>query len=423
MAKTKKKEVQKQGLRPSQKAKAEKLRKKQEIKAKVKEEKASQSVPATAMSKADTTSKDTEAIKAHVSSSKVAKSSKSVAKKSLKTTKNIRKTSKVSIFPSESTTSSSLKTIHVKNAEGDPDTVAEILIQNKIDYTPKVSVVMPVYNVEPYLRQCLDSVLNQTLKEIEIICVDDGSTDASLDILKEYAEKDKRITVITQKNLYAGVARNAGLSQAKGEYLSFLDSDDFFELNMLEEMYRKGKEDNSDVVICGNREYDEQKQEITRQVHIGKQFVEASPFSPQDFSDCLFNCCNPNPWNKLFKHFLFNEYNIHYEKYFRCNDMTCVCTAISMANKVSVIDEPFVTYRLNQTTSVTTNRSEKVDCFLYAIAKLEANLKRLKSYNKFKDALTKRINNSFRWEMSVCSREHQEVIKESAQKNPIKRDV
>ena len=79
--------------------------------------------------------------------------------------------------------------ITVKNAEGNPDTQAEIIIQNKIDYIPKVSVIIPVYNVEEYLRECLDSVVNQTLKEIEIICVDDGSTDNSLEILKEYAQK------------------------------------------------------------------------------------------------------------------------------------------------------------------------------------------------------------------------------------------
>ena len=85
------------------------------------------------------------------------------------------------------------KFITVKNAEGDPDTTAEIVIQNKINYEPKVSVIIPVYNVEEYLRECLDSVINQTLKEIEIICVDDGSTDSSLEILKEYAKKDKRV--------------------------------------------------------------------------------------------------------------------------------------------------------------------------------------------------------------------------------------
>ena len=90
----------------------------------------------------------------------------------------------------------------------------------------KVSVILPVYNVSEYLRQCMDSIVGQTLKDIEIICVDDGSTDDSLEILKEYEAKDKRVKVIEQKNAGAGAARNNGLAIATGEYLSFLDSDD-----------------------------------------------------------------------------------------------------------------------------------------------------------------------------------------------------
>ena len=98
----------------------------------------------------------------------------------------------------------------------------------------KVSVIIPVYNVEQYLRPCLDSVLNQTLKNIEIICIDDGSTDDSLKILMEYAEKDNRITILKQKNKGAGVARNYGMSIATGEYFLFLDSDDFFSETLLQ---------------------------------------------------------------------------------------------------------------------------------------------------------------------------------------------
>ena len=97
----------------------------------------------------------------------------------------------------------------------------------------KVSVILPVYNVSDYLRQCMDSIVGQTLKDIEIICVDDGSTDDSLAILKEYEAKDQRVKVIQQANAGAGAARNKGLEIATGEYLSFLDSDDFFEPDMV----------------------------------------------------------------------------------------------------------------------------------------------------------------------------------------------
>ena len=103
----------------------------------------------------------------------------------------------------------------------------------------KVSVIIPVYNNGKYLRLMLDSIIGQSLKEIEIICVDDGSTDESACILQEYAQKDSRMIILTQKNAGAGIARNAGMEAAQGKYLSILDSDDWFERS---EERRVGKE-------------------------------------------------------------------------------------------------------------------------------------------------------------------------------------
>ena len=116
----------------------------------------------------------------------------------------------------------------------------------------KVSVIVPVYNVEKYLRKCLDSIINQTLKDIEIILVNDGSTDSSLSICEEYAEKDKRIIVISKENAGPSHTRNAGLKTAKGEYISFVDSDDYIEENMLETLYNLGKKSSADIVFCNN---------------------------------------------------------------------------------------------------------------------------------------------------------------------------
>lgn len=95
---------------------------------------------------------------------------------------------------------------------------------------PKVSIIVPVYNVEKYLAKCLDSLVNQTLKDIEIICINDGSTDNSLEILNTYAQKDSRITIIDKKNEGVSAARNTGLNISKGEYIMFVDSDDYLEL-------------------------------------------------------------------------------------------------------------------------------------------------------------------------------------------------
>ena len=101
----------------------------------------------------------------------------------------------------------------------------------------KISVIIPCYNAEKYLDQCLTSVMNQTLRDIEIICVDDGSTDRTVEMLHDYAKRDARIQVICQKNQFAGVARNRGMEVAKGEYFAFLDSDDYYDIDGLEKAY------------------------------------------------------------------------------------------------------------------------------------------------------------------------------------------
>jgi len=114
---------------------------------------------------------------------------------------------------------------------------------------PNVSIIVPIYNVEPYLHRCLDSLVNQTLKDIEIICINDCSPDNSLDILKEYAEKDERINIINfEKNQGVSVARNTGIEIAKGEYIGFVDSDDYVDLDFYEKLYKKARETDADMV-------------------------------------------------------------------------------------------------------------------------------------------------------------------------------
>ena len=114
---------------------------------------------------------------------------------------------------------------------------------------PAVSVIIPVYNAAEFLKDGLNSLLKQTLREIEIICVDDGSTDGSLVILKEFEKADARIRVIHQENQGAGAARNNGMDVARGKYLAFLDADDFFEKNMLKAAYDRAEETEAEVCL------------------------------------------------------------------------------------------------------------------------------------------------------------------------------
>ena len=125
------------------------------------------------------------------------------------------------------------------------------------DFMVKVSVIVPVYNVDKYLEECLDSIVNQTLNDIEIICVNDGSTDGSLKILEDYASKDDRIKIITQENGGLSVARNTGIDVAKGEYLSFVDSDDFIGLEMFDKMYDQAHSQDLDILFCKTYLYDD----------------------------------------------------------------------------------------------------------------------------------------------------------------------
>ena len=115
---------------------------------------------------------------------------------------------------------------------------------------PLISVIIPVYNVAPYLREAVDSAINQTYRNLEIIMVDDGSTDGSGDICDEYASRDPRITVIHQKNCGSSSARNAGLDRATGEYIAFLDSDDAYDLSFIRTMIDVAFRENSDIVEC-----------------------------------------------------------------------------------------------------------------------------------------------------------------------------
>lgn len=123
---------------------------------------------------------------------------------------------------------------------------------------PEISVVIPVYNVEKYLKQCIDSVVNQTFKDIEIICIDDGSSDSSLDILNEYAKKDDRFKILTQENKGPSYTRNRGIDTARGKYLYFMDSDDYIEPESLEELYDIAETNSTDCIIFKMINFDDE---------------------------------------------------------------------------------------------------------------------------------------------------------------------
>lgn len=242
--------------------------------------------------------------------------------------------------------------------------------------SPKVSVIVPVHNAEKYLEQCLSSILGQTLKDIEVICVDDNSTDGSAEILERFAEDDGRLRVLMSPGLGAGGARNVGLASAQGEYLSFLDADDFFEPDMLESAVAKAEEDQSDIIVYGSWLYDTVRQ-TNRQAKWMLQvdrLPDQRPFAPSDISGCIFNIFGNYTWNKLFRTAVIREMNIRFQEISRTNDLLFTCEALSQARLISVVDRCFVHYRVATKTSLQSTNDRDPLSFLKAFDALHAYL-------------------------------------------------
>ena len=209
---------------------------------------------------------------------------------------------------------------------------------------PKVSVIIPVYNVEKYLRQCLDSVVNQTLKDIEIICIDDGSTDNSLNILKEYAQKDNRIKIISKKNGGLSSARNAGLKFATGEFVGFVDSDDYIERETYENAYEIVYKYNVDIVNWGANIIAEDNNYDTQMVKDAQKYHKIKLIGLFNWSYELYNYTTVTVWNKIFRLNLIKQYDISFPEKLLHEDHEFITKYILHSSKVYYINQYYYNY-------------------------------------------------------------------------------
>ena len=235
----------------------------------------------------------------------------------------------------------------------------------------KVSVIIPVYNVENYLRKCLDSLVNQTLKDIEIIVVNDGTTDNSQEIINEYVKKyPKKVVSIIQENGGQGAARNTGLLHAKGEYIGYVDSDDYVEENMYEELYKKAKEEDSDIVICGNNVVKENydflsKEEVDKEFLLGKMAV----------------------WNKIYKKNIIVDNKIQFRSKVWYEDLDFTMKVYFSSKKISYVDKPLYNYLLREGSTMNNNNIKRNLELIQAFDSLIDYCKDKKIYNKVKDEI------------------------------------
>lgn len=249
---------------------------------------------------------------------------------------------------------------------------------------PSISVIVPIYKAESYIHRCIDSILNQTFSDFELILVNDGSPDKSGDICNEYAQKDKRVKVFHQSNHGIGYTREFALQQAKGEYIQFVDSDDWIDSTMLQIMFEKASTENCDVVNCG--------------------FIEVLP---NESKKHIFNYTNKEIflqdiianqwgvlWKLLFKRDLITSHDIHFlpnidngEDYFF---VTC---CLLEAKQIGFIESCLYYYNrtnTNSTTSASTLSEDKIIQQVYATKRVIRILKEKGCYKKYKKALIHR---------------------------------
>ena len=207
----------------------------------------------------------------------------------------------------------------------------------------KVSVIVPVYNVEKYLEQCMNSIINQTLTDIEIIVINDGSTDGSRDILSRYTS-DNRLIIVDKKNQGIGAARNSGLDLAQGEYVYFIDSDDYIDLNMLEKMYNIAVREEADIVQCGIEIFEDNTQNKSYSYYEEEEYLKILT-SEEAIKKYLRYQIPGYAFNKVVKRQLIEHLNIRFPVVPCFEDMLPTLQMFIGANKVVLLREALYHYR------------------------------------------------------------------------------
>lgn len=273
----------------------------------------------------------------------------------------------------------------------------------------KVSVIIPIYNASEFLEECLDSILEQSLREIEIICIDDGSSDNSLEILRKYEQKDRRVIVISQRNQGAGAARNNGMSVARGEYLSFLDSDDFFEKDMLKEAYEEAHRSNADVCVFDADlfNHSEKQYKPCTWAFRRQYFPQEQPFSPlaEDVKDNIFRMFNGWPWDKLFRREFIQKSDLQYQNLRTTNDMFFVFIALAKAKRIVTVDKVLAHQRVEVKTSLSRTRDKSWNCFYIALIAMQDELKCLGLYKQYERAFVNWAVNFSLWQLNTMQGE------------------
>lgn len=248
-----------------------------------------------------------------------------------------------------------------------------------------ISIIIPVYNIEKYLKCCLNSILEQTFQEFEVICVDDGSTDHSLEILEEYKKKDKRIRIFTQENKYAGVARNNGLKHAKGEYVLFLDADDFLEKDTLRLLFSTAEKATADIVVFGHYRYDTKDACVMKSDYVLKklEWFGDGIKRAEEIAPYIFDFSEPCAWNKFYRISFIRKSGIEFMSLKSTNDLFFSYMTLVQAERICVCKKQLLYYRINNSKSLQGSSGMSSMDFFLAINELKNRLFDCHALKKF----------------------------------------
>lgn len=245
----------------------------------------------------------------------------------------------------------------------------------------KVSIILPIYNQEKYLEKALASLQKQTLQDIEIICVNDGSKDNSLNILKRYAQQDHRIRIIDQNNQGCGQARNNGLKVAQGEFIAFLDPDDWIEPNALELLYTQSKKQNCEMMVFNFNKINEAG-EVIQNFNLKKRLQrfyninENENFHWRDIKPKVLGGLYPVAWNKFYKRNLIVDNQIHFANSNLAEDNAFVFGATLSSEKIGYLDKCLYHYLIHEKSAIRT-KSDRNFCIFRSIDSVKQLLKKL----------------------------------------------
>ena len=278
---------------------------------------------------------------------------------------------------------------------------------NEFTKRVKVSVIIAIYNAEKYLKECIDTLLAQSLKEFEVICIDDGSSDNSYSMLYEYSMKDRRIKVFRQENKGAGAARNYGLTLAQGEYVLFVDGDDYFDKEMLKESYRKSVQDNSDICIFKSKQFDMETGKISDCTFSLRtnELPAKRPFSVSDLTSSPFHVFMGWAWDKLYrKSFILNN-RLYFQEQRTTNDMYFVFASIFRAGKITTVEKALYYQRRNVPGSLSATRALSWECFYHALKKVKDELNDMGIYETYQQDYINYALHSCLWNLNTLPHE------------------